>query len=198
METCPYCHQPLSRCRCKKRTSLVFALATLLAGCGSPGGGGEGVNSPTAVLSSGSDNETAIISETRRFATTLGVKVEGELTEYKYHVGEYLAAGWYVGSYTSGKDKGKGTAYYYRPYVLNMGRIVDGMYWETVTNVAGHETCHSESGAPHDHKHWECMARVASPTYPDPGTGVASQAGIGPGVSCGGGSGVDAETWRWR
>jgi hypothetical protein len=144
-----------------------------------------GVNDPPAVASSGSENEAKILSETLRFARQLGVKVAGELTEYEYHVGKSLAAGWYVGTYTSsGKGPGKGTAYYYRPYVLNMGRVIDGAYWESVTNVAGHETCHAETGAAHDHRHWECMARIAQPTYPDPGAGVSAQAGVGPGVAC--------------
>jgi len=193
-DVCPYCRQPLSRCRCRRRAAdialwvVIFLAGTLVfAGCGLRGEGEEGgVNSPTTVSSSGSDNEATIVSETSRFARQLGVKVTGWLTEYEYVVPgkcdgkPCLAAGWYVGTYTNdGKGSGRGTAYYYRPYVLNMGRVVDGAYWETVTNTAGHEVCHAETGAAHDHRHWGCMARVARPTYPDPGSGVSDQAGIG-------------------
>jgi len=144
---------------------LVGLLALLAAGCGHT----EGVNSPDVVSSSGADNEVLILSETARFSGQLSVRVTGQLTDYRYDVQGSLAAGWYVGDY--GKNA-RGTAYYYQPYVLEMGSAG----WETVTNVSGHEVCHAAAGARHDHKHWECMTKVASPTYPDPGDGEASSA----------------------
>jgi hypothetical protein len=131
--------------------------------------------SPTTVGSSGTANEELVVSETARFARLLNVKVGAQLTDYQYHVGTSLAAAWYVGTYGKGA---KGTAYYYQPYIPNLGNVVNGAYWESVTNVAGHETCHAETGAPHDHAHWACMARVASPTYLDPGVGIAQNVGI--------------------
>jgi len=124
-----------------KRWLLVATL--VLTGC----------NATWDPVSPSTDNEYLILAETARLAGLMGVKVTGEITDTPYFVGQQAAVGWYLA----------GTAYYYRPYVANLGE--DG--WETVTNVAAHEVCHAIS-MQHDVKHWECMDLWATPTYPHP------------------------------
>lgn len=140
--------------------SLLVA-ATLATGCSFR-------YEPTA---SSSVVEATLLSETARAAGALGVRVHGEITDTiskaQQVAGQEDPTGWYSG----------GVAWYYRPQVARFVSIEPEGGHETARNVAGHEVCHAISSF-HDVTHWECMARVAAPTYPRPGVGAV------PGAAC--------------
>lgn len=122
--------------------SSVALLALSSAGCGASGWG---------TVPSDGEKEVVLLRETDRVAAVLHVKVRGEITDKLSKYQDPLTAGFYDG----------GVAYFYRPVIEQYVSL------EECPNVAAHEVCHAISRN-HDHKHWECMASVASPTYPEP------------------------------
>ena len=115
---------------------------------------------PYGVTSPSGEKEALLLSETDRFATLMGVKVRGEISDRQpqsFISAGVTAAGWYEG----------GVAYYYRPEIERHMSIEPEAGKETCTNVAAHETCHALHRN-HDLAHWSCMNQWATPTYPHP------------------------------
>lgn len=126
---------------------LLFALA----GCGFE-------YSPTRATD---EVEAKLVSETAKFAGILGVQVQGKITEsITDEQRQALTAdtGW------SWYDKG--TAWYYRPG-LNHVSLEPEEGKITASQLAAHETCHALANN-HSLLHWQCSAKLSTPTYPRP------------------------------
>jgi len=111
------------------------------------------------VLDTQSVVEDKLIAETARFAGMKSVQVIGRITDSLTQAQKLQEP---VGFYLSG------VAWYYRPAVEKYVSLEPEYNHETATNVASHEVCHAVTGPQHDVKHWDCMASIATPTYPHP------------------------------
>ena len=132
-------------------SSAVLLLA--LVSCG-------GKPFPTSSVST--EPEIFIVSEVARFSSVLDVHVVGEITDKRQTFGcdgsdpACHSFGFYNGGIGEGAH---GAAYFYRPDVN------DERYRYILTDAAAHEVCHTKTFA-HDIRHWCCMAKIATPTYP--------------------------------
>ena len=129
------------------RTWTTLTLLVMLHGCGRP----------WDIVDANSPVEEMLLHETDRFASTLHVRVNGEITDTFYGGDSWVATGWYS----------RGVAYYYRPEVERNVSIEPKAGRETATNIAAHEVAHAISPF-HDCKHWTLCASIATPTYPSP------------------------------
>lgn len=101
--------------------------------------------------------EAYVISETARFATQLGVRVSGQITDGRGPDGCAGQAGCESGFAWLDGD----TAYFNRSWVN--GDAPDSL----LSQVAAHETCHAIA-KDHSLLHWQCSAQLSTPTYPRP------------------------------
>jgi hypothetical protein len=126
----------------------LAAAAALLTGCAAA--------YPTEASDGFSPVEMALVDQTARWAGQLGVRVRGEITN-RMHPGlaSVNPTAWYEA----------GVAYYYRPNVERLVRLVPTPGCETAANVAAHEVAHAIYYA-HDISHWCCAIHMgATPTY---------------------------------
>lgn len=139
--------------------AALVALLVATIGCVSP--------YPTEASETFTEVEMALVDHTARFATQLGVKARGEITDKMYPaLAEMNPTAWFDGS----------VAYYYRPNVARYVRLVPTPGCETAANVAAHEVAHALYHA-HDAQHWCCTQHMgATPTYPAPVAGLVCDA----------------------
>jgi len=136
-----------------KSSTLVFSLVIVI-GCGVTDRG---------LVGPSDEIEGLLLSKTEEHARTLGVSVRGQITSSCPYTDGRL--GWLDGK----------VAYYYRPLVETHVVVARGDVCrdyprcEAATNIAAHEVCHTQSRA-HDLLHWTCNEKLASATYPRPGS----------------------------
>lgn len=133
---------------------LAPLIVLAAAGCGASLPTGQDANT---------DVEYALLAETPAHAFTLGVTVEGRIVEKDPWASPEV--GVVVGRYQAG------VAYYMRPAVALYVSVAPEAGKETARNVAGHEVCHTRTRE-HNLVHWQCMASIAAPTYPQPNAGA--------------------------
>lgn len=139
-------------------TLAVIVTTAMLSGCGFR-------YEPTAASG---EVEGACLVETKRASDALSTKVRGEITD-KISPAQVPDVNSKVGPPVAWYDSG--VAWYYRPQVAKYVSIDPEAGKVTARDIAGHEVCHNTrvGSLSHDVTHWECMNRVATPTYPRPG-----------------------------